>query len=74
MTSLDVKTFVCEFLKTSVLKGNLTYDKVEEIAEFLQKTFMDNLEQKEVVKRIPLLNDKFPELNGVVVQLIGKEK
>lgn len=72
MTGRMAREAVGNFLKKQVLEGEMTWDRAEEISVYLTSVLKDELNEEQVKEVIPKLDDKYRELGGVVLKLMGE--
>lgn len=66
----QIELDVVELLKNRLADGSLTEERAQAISQHVLKTLVPGMNAKDFYKRIPELDDAFPELSPIILPIL----
>ncbi len=67
-----LESLIVKDLESQLVLGKITGDRAGEVARLVLEMVPENISHEELLKVIPLLDDKASELSGVVLQTLSE--
>ena len=68
-----LESLIVKDLESQLAQGEITGDRAAEVAQLVLELVPENISHDELLKVIPLLDDKASELSGVVYQILSEK-